>query len=88
MSWKLNDTKNFRKNFHDVLETGIRVEIKRLIFFHEQIKFELAPKKKWFVALEFLPTNKGRVCTWSGKSGNLLEDQGKVSGENFYLCKF
>ena len=46
MSWKLNDTKNFHKNFHDVLETGIRVEIKRLIFFHEQIKFEVAPKKE------------------------------------------
>ena len=33
------------------------------------------------VTLEFPPTNKGRVSTWSGKSGN-LEDHGKVRGEN------
>ena len=34
-----------------------------------------------FVTLGFPPTNKGRVSTWSGKSGN-LEDHGKVRGEN------
>ena len=27
--------------------------------------------------LEFLPASKGRVSTQSGKSGNLLEDQGR-----------
>ena len=34
-----------------------------------------------FVTLGFPPTNKGRVSTWSGKSGT-LEDHGQVRGEN------
>ena len=29
MLWKLNETKNFRKSFHDVLERGIGIKIKR-----------------------------------------------------------
>ena len=28
MLWKLNEVKNFHKNFHGVLERGLRVEIK------------------------------------------------------------
>ena len=28
MSWKLNEAKKFRKNFQDVLERGVGVEIK------------------------------------------------------------
>ena len=35
------------------------------------------PTKAWF------PLSKGS----QEKSGNLLEDQGNVRGENFYLCK-
>ena len=29
--------------------------------------------RSWFVILEFLPTNKGRVSTRSGKSGKVRE---------------
>ena len=29
MLWKLNEAKNFRRNFHDVFESEVGVEIKR-----------------------------------------------------------
>ena len=44
MSWKLNEAKNFHKYFHDLLERGVGVEIKRHItqFFKNEVEKSLA----------------------------------------------
>ena len=44
MSWKLNEAKNFHKYFHDLLERGVGVEIKRHItqFFKKEVEKPLA----------------------------------------------
>ena len=41
------EAKNFHKNFHDVLERGVEVEIKRhTTYFREQIELWVGPKKE------------------------------------------
>ena len=39
--------KNYRKNFHDILERGWEIGVKtkhHLAFFHEQIELQVVPK--------------------------------------------
>ena len=87
MVWKLNEVKNFHKNFHDVLERGVGVEIKcHITFFHEQIKLRVAPKteveKPQVLVFDLgISTNKSTVSTLLGKSGKVKESvtgSGKV----------
>ena len=87
MLWKLNEVKNFHKNFYDVLERGVRVEIKCYItFFHEKIELRVAPKteveKPRVLVFDLgISTNKGTVSTLLGKSGKVKESvrgSGKV----------
>ena len=46
MLWKLNEAKDFHKNFHDMFERRVGVEIKwHITFFRKQIKLRVVPKK-------------------------------------------
>ena len=91
MSWKLNEAQKFHKNFHNVLERGVEVEIKcHITLFREQIKFRVVPKKEvekpWVLVFYLgISTNKGRVSTLLGKSGKVREKSGK---NTFCPCKF
>ena len=57
--------------------------------------FVLPPPKKFFFIIPWwvfifdleISTNKARISTQSGKSGNLLEDQEKLE-KNVYPCTF
>ena len=78
MLQKLNEAKNFHKNFHDVIERGVGVEIKcHIIFFVNKSNYEWSLKKKWKnQVLVFdlgISTNKGRASTLLGKLGKLRE---------------
>ena len=87
MLWKLNEAKKFHKNFHDMLERRLGVEIKcHITFFHEQIELRVVPKKEvkkpWVLVFDLgISTNKGRVSTLLGKLGKVrkfVRGSGKV----------
>ena len=57
------EAKHFHKSFHDILEKGGRVEIKRHItYFREQIELRLAPKKE--VEKPWVGPNTGCFSIW------------------------
>ena len=88
--WKLNEAKNVHNNFH-----GVRVRGRNKTSLHSFLNkssYEWPPNKKWsfqrIVNLEYRPTDKGRVFTWSGKSGKVREFVRGSRGKKFYPCNF